>query len=374
MAHISGLLLIECPASALNNAGQFLEMENPNRYENWTAVKKVRTKQGVFPYVSAQAFRSWLRESLRTVEGWTASPTFREEKIAYTDANPIEYAEDDVFGYMRAPGGGKEAVRALKERWGQSKLTDQEVGKGEKFVALTRMSPFKTSTLISIAPLQKSSIGYDYGNMARTEAPEYPNPVPFEHEFYRTTLVGLFSLDLRMLGRFYCVERTGYRHLDAVRKRLAEDRGLKSYDGGKAFELSIEERKKRLMRLFEGLARLTGGAKLALHYTDVSPRLLMMAVAKGGNHLFGTTVGANVRGEPVVNLKALEEAERVFKNDLLSRFYVGLTQGFLDEQRPELLKTLTQWRDELFKEIPHPVEEIRAFNQDLESKSEEWLA
>src|SRR5437867_8029597 len=115
MSYISGVLLIDCPASALNNAGKFLDMENPSRYQNWTAIKKIKTKEGVFPYVSGQAFRSWLRESLKFVDGWVPSPTYREESVAYTDANPILYAEDDLFGYMRAPAGSaKQEVDSKK--------------------------------------------------------------------------------------------------------------------------------------------------------------------------------------------------------------------------------------------------------------------
>jgi hypothetical protein len=54
--------------------------------------------------VSAQSFRYWLRMGLETEPGtlWRAAPVRREGKIAYTDANPIEYWDDDLFGYMRA--------------------------------------------------------------------------------------------------------------------------------------------------------------------------------------------------------------------------------------------------------------------------------
>ena len=376
MAHLSGLFLLDCPASALNNAGQFMEMEKQNRYENWAAIKKIKTKEGVFPYVSAQAFRSWLRESLRPIEGWTFSPTFREEKIAYTDANPILYAEDDLFGYMRAPGGGKEAVEGLKGKWAKEGLTDQELRK-DKFAALTRSSPLKVSTLISISPLRSLEVGYDYGNMARTEDPEYPNPVPYEHEFYRTTLVGLFSVDLRMLGRFYHVDRTGYKHLDSVRKKLAQEKGLAAYDSDRAYELPINQRKERLKQLLQGLAQITGGAKLAIHYTDVSPRLLLMGVAKGGNHLFATAVGAERNGLPKINTDALKEVARVHRNDLLSGFYVGLMQGYLDDQRAGLQTALDGLANEDSGRqftLAHPVEAVRTLIADIDKNGEVWLA
>jgi CRISPR-associated protein Cst2 len=373
MAHLSGLLLIDCPASALNNAGQFIEMEKQNKYENWTAIKKIRTKEGIFPYVSAQAFRSWLRESLKSVEGWTSSPTFREEKIAYTDANPILYAEDDLFGYMRAPGGGKDAVKSLKSKWAEKGLSDQEVRK-DKFATLTRMSPFKTSTLISIAALQTSAIGYDYGNMARTEDPEYPNPVPHEHEFYRTTLMGLFSIDLRMLGRFYHVDRTGYKHLDSIRKELAAKQALKPYDNDRAFELPSDTRKERLKQLLQGLSQIAGGAKLALHYTDVSPRLLMLAVSKGGNHLFGTAVGSDNKGLPKLNNAALKQVAEVYKASLLSKFHIGLVEGYVDDQRASLAETVGQINGDRSITLPHPVQAINQLLAELDQKSGEWLA
>lgn len=361
MAHLSGVFLIDCPASALNNFGSQVEMTRAERrYDNWSTVKYVRSREGIFPYVSAQAFRYWLRDTLKDVPGWTPSPIFREEKIAYTDANPIDYAEDDLFGYMRAPGSSKEAEKGWKEKG----LTDQEKD-GKSFVTLTRVSPFKVGTLISIAPLRE--LGFDYGTMSRGEG----DPVPHVHEFYRTTLVGLFSIDLRLLGRFYHVDRTGYRHLDEIRKKLAEEKGLKPYDNGKAFEFDLDTRKARLQQLLEGLSRISGGAKQALHYTDVAPKLLFLGVAKGGNHLFGTAIGANKDGTPNIQDNALSEVARVFKEDRLSGFYAGLAQGYLDDQRPTLEKVTSELEGSF---LGHPVEAIRKLSADLDQHASTWLA
>lgn len=357
MAHLSGIFLIDCPASALNNLGTDPERRN----ENWTQVKYVRTKEGVFPYASAQAFRFWLRETLKGVDGWTPAPIFREEKIAYTDANPLLFAEDDLFGYMRAPGGAKD----VEQEWSEKGLTGLEKD-GKSYVTLTRVSPFKVSTLISIASVGRE-LPFDYGTMSRGEG----HPVPHVHEFYRTTLVGQFSLDLRLTGRFYHVDRTGYRHLDSIRKKMAEEKGLKPYDNGRAFELDLDSRKARVKQLLEGLARITGGAKQALHYTDVAPKLLFLGVAKGGNHLFGTAIGATPQGTPKIQDHALLETGRVFQGDLLSGFYAGLAQGYLDEQRTALEKVVQEVKDSF---LGHPVEAIRKASEDLDKHAESWLA
>lgn len=362
MAHLSGAFLIDCPASALNNFGSQVEMSKPERrYDNWSTVKYVRTREGILPYVSAQAFRYWLRDTLKDVPGWTPAPIFREEKIAYTDANPIDYAEDDLFGYMRAPGSSKE----IDKEWAAKGLTGQEKD-GKSFVTLTRVSPFKVSTLISVSPLKE--LGFDYGSMSRGEG----DAVPHVHEFYRTTLVGLFSLDLRMLGRFYHVDRTGFRHLDEVRKRMAEERGLAPYDNNKAFELNLDTRKSRLKQLLEGLSRISGGAKQTLHYTDVAPKLLFFAVAKGGNHLFGTAIGADKKdGTPKIQDHALTETVSVFRSDLLSGFYAGLSKGYLDEQRGNLERVTNELQGSF---LGHPVEAIRKLIVDLDTSAPTWLA
>ena len=97
MAFITGLLLIDAPASALNNG----EADNIG-----SRVKTIRVRSADYPYVSAQSFRYWLRETLgRHFENeWQASPVYTEKKgkqQAFTEGDPIAYADDDLFGYMR---------------------------------------------------------------------------------------------------------------------------------------------------------------------------------------------------------------------------------------------------------------------------------
>jgi CRISPR-associated protein Cst2 len=65
-------------------------------------VKKLRVGRDVHPYVSAQAFRRWVRDSLPP--GEPRSPVTREgqgkKQQAYTAGRPDLYLDDDLFGYM----------------------------------------------------------------------------------------------------------------------------------------------------------------------------------------------------------------------------------------------------------------------------------
>jgi CRISPR-associated protein Cst2 len=317
MSFVTGLMLIDAPASALNNLGNVPGA----RTDNIVGVKLIRAKDGAYPYVSAQAFRYWLRTTLENADlGWRAAPIYREEKIAYTDANPIEWWDDDLFGYMRAPSkraSAREKREADESRIGETPTTD----------TVTRVSPFRVSTLVSIAPV---NITEDFGTMSRHEG----DPVPHEHQFYRTTLKGLFSLDLHACGTFSYRQKTGYRNLDDARIEIVrEKQGVEHLEGEKSYRLPLDERVQRISALFEGLARLEGGAKQALHYTDVAPALVILAVTKGGNHIFGHVLGATGRGLPELKIDALKQALTVFGDDILSDVYIGWVKGYLDDER-----------------------------------------
>ncbi len=315
MAFVTGIMLIDAPAAALNNMGSI----PGEREDNTVGVKQIRTKEGIFPYASAQAFRYWLRTTLaQRNAAWQSSPIHREGKIAYTDANPIEWWDDDLFGYMRAPSK-KEARAKAKDQEGT--LVDTET-----LETVTRISPLRVGTLVAIAPMPPTN---DFGVMSRHEG----YPVPHEHQFYRTALKGLFSLDLHATGTFSYKDRTGFRNLDDIRRQKAIAAGLEHLEDEKSYRLPVNQRVERIQALFDGFAHLEGGAKQTLHYNDVAPALLIMAVTRGGNHMFGHVIGANKLGQPECKIEALREALMVFSDDLLSPVYVGWVRGYLDDER-----------------------------------------
>jgi len=355
MSFVTGLLLIDAPASALNNAAA----TGSERNDNTVAVKSIKTRAGNYPYVSAQSFRYWLRSTLEKNKDWQSAPIFRENKVAYTDANPILWWDDDLFGYMRAQSTKKTAREkrdADVSRASETPTTD----------ALTRASPFRVSTLVSVAPV---NITTDFGVMSRHEG----DPVPYEHEFYRATLKGLFSLDLKASGTFSYRRKTGYLNLDQTRVDLAIERGLHHLEQEKAYQLSIEERIERIAALFEGIGRLEGGAKQGLHYTDVAPPFLMMAITSGGNHIFNHAIEHDVYHLPVISPTTVSEILRVFRDQLLSPIYLGWSSGYLAGQRGPIESALAESGVEYHS--GHPLEVLALFVNDLRSdRGRKWLS
>ncbi len=363
MSHVTGLLLIDAPASALNNAGEDTEA----RTDNAVAVKFIRTPDGRLPYVSAQAIRFWLRTQLSQTPGWTSSPVFRETKVAYTDAEPTKYAEDDLFGYMRAASKSKDEAKKKKREEIAAKSTSVDADTGE----VTRVSPFRVGTAVATTPTRIVS---DFGTMARAEG----DPVPYEHQFYRAHLKAPIALDLTSAGTFFVSKRVGYKNLDknrieSAKTANAEEVQVRGFD---AWRLPLAIRSERVGQLLVTLGRLEGGAKQTLHLTDTAPSALALAVCKSGNQPFLRLFTADDLEHTIFRVDVLNEALEVFKDDLQSDLYIGWARGFLDAERTKLAGLLSDGKHPSGRviHIGHPREMAERFAKVIiDEKNSPWF-
>lgn len=350
MSHVTGILVLDAPASALNNAGK----DEEARTENAVAVKFIRAPEGRYPYVSAQAVRYWVRTQLAQRPGWTASPVFRETKVAYTDAEPTRYAEDDLFGYMRAASKSSDEAKAAKRKEIAARSTPVEAEVGE----VTRISPFRVGTLVATTTVRIVS---DFGTMARAEG----DPVPHEHQFYRAHLKAPFAIDLACAGTFFTSKRVGYKNLDRVRVERAQEAGATSVTvkGFEAWRLPLTERSRRVALLVEELGKLEGGAKQTLHLTDTAPSILVLAVCKGGGQPFLRLFTEGDLKATIFRQDVLEEALAVYRDELQSEIHIGWARGFLDAERRKLEEFLRERGAEASPRVvlSHPREAASAF-------------
>lgn len=346
MPFVTGSLLLDAPASALNNAGA----AEGAKTDNAIMVKRISTPDGPYPYVSAQAVRFWIRTSLElNNERWKAAPVRREGKIAYTDADPLKYWDDDLFGYMRAPSKKTDAAK------------DTKASPLEKDREITRVSPFRVSTFISVSPSRPVT---DFGTMTRQDG----DPVPYEHEFYRAHLLGLLSLDLSAAGTFFDGERVGYKNLDSHRRDAAKGAKLEEVTLRKqsAYRLPLDQRLERVSTLIGSLASLAGGAKQAIHYTDLTPAVVFLAVTKSGNNPFYRMLISSPSKTTQFHAAAFSELIETYRNDFLSDIYIGWAQAFLDGERAKLEEALKALRD-LKITLGHPVSQMQEFAKALAS-------
>lgn len=318
-----GFVLLDVDVAALNNAGK----NTNSNFDNAVATKKLRKNGNTYVYVSGQAWRFWWREALVRHFNWIASPITREGKIAFTEANPKQFPDDDIFGYMRA------AKEIVKGEDGREKKTD---------ITVTRISPLKNSAIVSAVPVRPAE---NWSVMARQDG----DPVPYSKEEYSAIMKGMFSLDLMQVGTFSNYNRTGYKNLpESRRKEILDAGGVEvadpfAKDGKgepqKLVQLPKEIRVQRATDTIKALKFISGGAMQTNNMADVTPKFIILSSTVSGNHPFSHVVGTpNGRFEEVVNISvdALKEVLKEYKDQFVGTVFIGIRKGFMDEIGDEL--------------------------------------
>ncbi|PID31199.1 MAG: type I-B CRISPR-associated protein Cas7/Cst2/DevR [Candidatus Cloacimonadota bacterium] len=325
---IQTVFLVDTHVSILNNLGK----DGSSNYENSVAVKKIKKEGRTHTYVSGQAFRNWLRTTLGDSYNWNLSPITRDKKIAFTAANPVEYEDDDLFGYMKA----------------------------EKKETLTRISPLKNSALISVTPV---NILEEFKVMARQEG----DSVPYADQPYSAILKGILSLDITSLGAFTTVHRAGYmnctkEYVGTYFDKLTEVDDPRFYKNKdelhKKYLLPKEERVKRASDLLKALNKISGGASQTSHLTDVTPKFIVLAGVEGGNHIFSHLISESMERTTEFSIDALNEIMEDYKDEIKTPVYIGRRKGFMDRWDKDL-KELAEKNSNII--YGSPVEIINQF-------------
>ncbi len=346
---VTGAVLIEANGAALNNAG----VDETRRVEQTILVKQIHIGRLRFPYVSGQAWRRWWREVLYSDFGWTPSPITvikQPQQQAFTACDPIQFKEDDLFGYMMA-------VKRTKESG-----------------TYRRISPLKNSLLISVLP---NTITMETGHLTRHQQDiekrlssnsQGYDPLIYQAEHYSTYLQGVFTISLTDVGRFMVGE------MYDIPKELVSshtDQLEPESDNGRVYLLPHKERVKRVQQVLQALARLRGGARLARNLSDVTPVVVLIGFLDGGNAPFQRLFEPDANNERVLlNLDRLRSvlndyADRVLKpRDDAKALYFGYRPTVLANEA-QVLQALKD--EEPFKKY---IEVVGTPRQALEKAAE----
>ncbi|SFD70271.1 type I-B CRISPR-associated protein Cas7/Cst2/DevR [Streptomyces aidingensis] len=338
MAYLAGKMVLAVEAGAPNNG----------KGEETTArVKFARIRGRRYPYISAQAVRRWVRDGMVEL-GAVPSPVTRVGKAqnkaqkANTEADPVKYADDDLFGYMRAGAKKDDAATTLRD------------------------SPFMLGTLMSVEPV---TVTEDFGVMSRGVT----EPVLHGHEFYTADLAAPFLLDMPRIGTFTLpnasgVGRPNYLSQEqALQVAQAVTAGATTIDfrHQSAVRLPIAERRNRAALLLESLAHLSGGAKQALHYGDRVPALVVLVPFKGGINPLAHCIdgeegnGLRVRGD------VLRRELAAWDGEWEAPVRIGWRPGFRDRLREDFEKECAEEIEAGKFVIDHPRTILRSLAAEL---------
>lgn len=328
-----GFILIDEDGVALNNSGTVPVAGNLNS----VATKKITKDGKSYTYVSGQAWRYWWRETLQKHFGWNLSPVTKLEKknVLYTEANPVTYEDDDMFGYMRAAKEVEtdDSGEAKKSKKGEEKKKD---------VTVTRISPLKNSVLMSVGSVK---VERNFSSASR----QNDVPVLYGKEEYSAIMKGMFSIDLEQVGTFSNYSRTGFKNIsESVEQQLSNEEGVEKIDDmyvmdknrnkEKLYRITKSRRAKRVIDTVSALKFIAGGAMQTSNMGDVTPKFIVLATFASGNHPFSHIVKADPfnKEQTILNIEGLKEVLNDYKEQFIGTVFIGKRSGFMDEYNNEL--------------------------------------
>lgn len=353
-----GFLLIDVDVAALNNAGK----SSTSNFDNAVATKTIRKNGQKYTYVSGQAWRHWWRDTLQKQIGWELSPITRESKIAFTEANPIKYADDDIFGYMRAAKAEKldKNGEIVKNKSGKPVMEN---------VTVTRVSPLKNSAIVSVTSV---STAENWSSMARQDG----DSVPYSKEEYSAVMKGMFALDLTQAGTFSNYNKTGFKNLtDVLRLEALENGGTEIADPfvkdakgepQQLIRLPKEIRSQRITDTIRALKFISGGAMQTSNMADVAPKFIILSTMTVGNHPYSHVFTEGINQQTLkFNADGLEEVFSDFKEQFKGNIYIGVRNGFLDREDANSLEAVVSLFD--FVHLKTVNEAIDAYCKEVEN-------
>lgn len=318
---ISGSFMIDARGSFLNGAGI-----KPAENENITEPKNFWTAEGYFPYVSSQAWRKWLRNTVIEEADWERSEIriLKKNKKGNvsqfaTQCDPIKYPEDDLFGYMAAKSKSK---KKTSEEEGEEEEDNED---NNNVSSVMRAAPFKSSILLSTEPVRTLPKDEAFVHL------ENGTPLPYSTEFYYNFLRANFSIDYERVGTIKDVGDRIEMEDVHIQQYLSAKKIVHDIEHGYYALADTNERKKRVGALLRALGVMRGGAKLAQFNTSVSPAAIILVGLSSGNLIFSRAFFSK-NNKPSIDVEYVKQTLKEYNDRIVTPVYLGFMNGTFENE------------------------------------------
>jgi CRISPR-associated protein Cst2 len=362
ISHVAGTFLISAHGAFLNGAG----IDKSGEFKNKISPKQFSDGKYKVPYVSAQAWRRWLRETLIEETGWEQSKLRGIKKSSKDtiskiagELNPIDYAEDDLFGYMKsAENQGKDSKKNNNAKDQNDTPSEEQNSVYLSPQTLIRVSPFRSSILVSLRKYARLDSDEGYVHLEKGGA------VPYTTAFYNTSLQGIFGLDMSRLGKFSNIGDRVELYDEFKEKALAEGKIIKTEEENVYALKDKQTAKDRAGKLLCALSVLRGGAKQAAFATDVAPKVIILAGLNCGNLIFNDLFEDNPNqmdaDGPKIKIDVLKEIASDYNDRLTTPIYIGIRNGYLSSDNESEVSSFVEKNCKSFI-IGTPIEVTKMF-------------
>jgi len=287
--------------ASLNGADKEVDNINP--------IKKVTlANEEQLPYVSSQAIRRAIRNQLESL-GWNISniqEASAKKGAPKTMMNPVEFIDDDLFGYMDASPGKD----------------------GEKGKSTIRISPIRVESLLGLSSY-KGDLDYATNFMGKghqTTEGEDIQPNIFETEIHSGFYKGTILIELDRIGSGQGFEEDG--------------------------ELSSGEKKKRVLGFLDAFQNLWSSGRQTRFLADISPKFVAAAYMKAKNPIFLEAVQVDDNNK--INVGELTQVAKDYERFVEDYVLAGQSAIFQNSDEMHSLsegfERLRNWVDEHFKD------------------------
>ncbi len=305
ITHLTGCFSINARGAFLNGSESITEGK-----EDISVPKSFELNGINYPYISAQCWRKWWKESFQSLYLPITDSINKEKK--YKDVsflNPI----DDIFGYF-------ESV--------DKKINLDDINKTN--VSQIRSSPMQMTHLQPVKNIDLDANRYYLNKDKAYIHLDDGTPLPYTSKFYNAFLEALFTIDLNRIGKYRCFNDRRELTLDTIQKYIKKDFIIDR--GDDSFEIKDINRllPQRLEYLMKSLFFMFGGAKSAQYAVDINPKLIIFSGCQGANNIFAGTLEIGL-DDLKINIKSIYN--RISKNPELIKtpIYIGLRKGIFKD-------------------------------------------
>ena len=302
ITHICGSFIVQANGAFLNGAG------NIKAGLGEISVPKTYILRGFeYPYISAQCWRRWWRESF--TEDYMKIESYMNE-TKYSKV-PFLNGVDDLFGYFESF---------------KKEISIDEIN--EINISQIRSSPLQISNLHPIEghlTSLKKILTTDNAFIHLSEG----TPLPYSSNFYNCNLECLFSLDIVRI----CTYRNFNDRQELAKETIKDyfNKKLLNKKNDTCYELIDRPflMKIRISNLFNSLLNISGGAKSAQYGTDITPKVIIFAGQTGSNPILSQVFEIG-RDKIRINLDSLTDRIKKFPSLFKSSIYIGIRNSFLE--------------------------------------------
>ena len=310
-----GCFAVETKNARLNGSCKDVEKSN-STLENIAYTKKIISKNGIHPYMSAQK----IKYTIKNNSGLKISNVKQvNTKEAVSEGNPYINFDEDVMGFMIA-----QTLELSKEEYDdlsdiEKKFFTKSGKKYKKNITKKRRSRFMLSPLQAI---NHTKIQTEFC----TKMTDKQNLI-YSKEVYSTVMSAGFCLDVENVGKFNISEdSSGFRDYESKEVDI-----LKVEVKNNAFELPKEEKEKRIIAVLKGIQYLWTHSCQNNNYEDIGTKFVILADYKIGHGIFN-----NIFRNGNLDINYLVEAIKENEDFRISDIYIGIRSGFMDDVKKEL--------------------------------------